>query len=136
MKNSSFFDKFKTIELISDRDCHDFTGLEKQEFFKLSDSIISLRSSPDRVPSQVLAVYFFWLRTGLSQKIIATIFGIKSQQDVSRYCFQARAALQRDFLHLYMDFKHLTIHEWLSHNSNYVTDLFLTEPDLEMLWIT
>ncbi|RNA02794.1 Pro-Pol poly [Brachionus plicatilis] len=129
LKAHLFKTYFDSIEFISDRECHDFTGLEKQEFFKLSDPIVSLRVSPDRVQSQVLAVSFFWLKTGFSQKIKAIIFGIKSQKNVSRYYFQARAALQKDYVLLYLGFKHLTRHEWLSHNTNSVTELFLTKPE-------
>ncbi|RNA23239.1 Cysteinyl-tRNA cytoplasmic [Brachionus plicatilis] len=44
------------------------------------------KASPDRVPSQVLAVYFYWLKTGLSQKIIATI----SELNLNKIDFEIR----------------------------------------------
>jgi hypothetical protein len=79
----------------------------------------SLRNSDQRTTLFILAVYLFWLKTGLflcfgpkqtqikkkillyfklkgtDQTTISTIFSIKTQGDVSRYLSQARTALMK-----------------------------------------
>ena len=45
-----------------------------------------MRDSESRIKTQAVAIYLFWLRTGLSQELIATHIDSISQLDVSRYC--------------------------------------------------
>lgn len=47
-----------------------------------------MRDTEQRSISQALAIYLFWLRTGLDQFNIAAIFNIRSQQVVSNYLDQ------------------------------------------------
>ena len=64
---------------------------------------------------------------GLNQTAIGIFFNIndpKSQQDVSSYCQQARKAIEKDFVPLYLGAKHLDRQGWLSHNSILVNELF------------
>jgi predicted transcriptional regulator len=60
-----------------------------------------MRSSNQRTIFQALAVYLFWLKTGLDQMTITAIFGL-SQQDVSRYLQQIREGLMKDFVPNYL----------------------------------
>jgi len=44
-----------------------------------------MRNTDNRTVTQALAVYLFWLKTGLDQSTIATLFEIDSQPEVSGF---------------------------------------------------
>ena len=80
------------------------------------DQLVSLRDSKLRSRDQVLAVYLFWLKTGMNQQVIMAYFGIDSQQEISRYCKQARKSMEKDFLPKFIAAQHKSREEWISHN--------------------
>ena len=49
-----------------------------------------MRETENRSVYQALAVYLFWLKTGLDQENIATIFGIENRRLVSHYLNQVK----------------------------------------------
>ena len=57
-----------------------------------------MRNTENRTITQALAVYLFWLKTGLDQSTLATLFEIDSQFEVSAYLSQVRQALVKDFV--------------------------------------
>jgi hypothetical protein len=84
----------------------------------------SFRTSVCRTKAQALSVYLFWLKTGLDQKNIATIFQIDTQQEVSRILAQVRDCLMRDFVPENLGAKALERSEWIMHNSYISKQLF------------
>jgi hypothetical protein len=93
-----------------------------------------MRSSNERSVCQALAVYLFWLKTGLDQKTISAHFDVIEQQDVSRYCQQVRKALNDDFVPLYPGANHLTREKWLIEN-NIVAKKLHTDDENQMVFI-
>ncbi len=75
-----------------------FIGFKKEEFITILDSLTSLRETCKRNKSQALAIYLFWLKTGLDQQNIGTIFCLENQKSVSRLLAQVRKALIKDFV--------------------------------------
>ena len=112
---------------VSDELCKNTTGLSKEEFQYLCGELHSLRNTQFRSIPQALAVYLFWLTTGLGQKKIATYFGTISQFDVARYLQQIRAGLSEKFVKENLGINHLSRDEWLKNNSKVATDIFCTD---------
>lgn len=69
-----------------------------EQFFELSQNLKLMRDTDQRTKHQALAIYMYWLKTGLDQMTIATLFGINSQQDISRYLKQVRKCLYENFV--------------------------------------
>jgi hypothetical protein len=93
-----------------------------------------MRSSEIRSKPQALAIYLFWLRTGLNQTAIADHFGFIEQQDFSRYCKQVRKALMHEFVKKNVGAKHQDRIEWLKHNTIFVEEFF-TNYENKMVFI-
>lgn len=83
-----------------------------------------MRNTTQRSVLQALALYLFWLKTGLSQERIALFFGIESQQNVSHYCQQVRESLKECFVSDNLGVSQKSRNEWLYHNSEIVKELF------------
>ena len=62
-----------------------FTGLSWENLFDIKDSINSLHNSQSRSVIQALIVFLFELRTGNSNKLLASIFNINNEQSISEY---------------------------------------------------
>ncbi len=123
-KKNNLFSKFENIKSITEDMCIRNTGFNKNQFIEISESISSMRDSESRTKTLALAIYLFWLRTGLSQELIATHFDSISQLDVSRYCDQVRDALTKDFVVKNIGANIKTRTEWLKHNCYVAKELF------------
>ena len=73
--------------------CFRNTGFKREEFLIISESLVSMRDTTQRTKTQALAVYLFWLKTGLDQTTIATHFNIEFQYEICRYLEQVRESL-------------------------------------------
>ena len=91
--NNNIFSQFDSLKTINDDTCLRVTGLKSEDFDILLENLHSMREREQRTRSQALAVFLFWLKTGIEQEVIASYFGIIDQQQVSRYCSQVRDAL-------------------------------------------
>jgi hypothetical protein len=83
-----------------------------------------MRNRDDRTITQAIIVYLFWLKNGIDQTTISAIFGIKCQQDVSRYLAQAREGLA-SFVEKHIGPKVLSREQLIRCNSNIAVQLFL-----------
>ena len=77
-QHSSLFSKFSDNSKLPDSICQRTTGFNRQQFEELSGDLISLRNTSSRSKSQVLAIFLFWLKTGLDQYTVADYFDIDS----------------------------------------------------------
>ena len=123
-KKNNLFSKFKEMQTITNDMCVRNTGFDREQFGFIADCLCSMRDSDKRSKLQALAVYLFWLKTGLSQEMIATHFDTITQIDVSRFCQQSRDALTRDFVVKYIGSNIKTREECLKHNSYIAKELF------------
>ena len=82
-----------------------------------------MTSSKNRTNSQELAVYLFWLKTGLRQTNIATYFynDELSQQDISHFSEQIRQELSKSFVLNNIGAKSLTRAELCEHDTPFVS---------------
>jgi hypothetical protein len=98
--NYSPFEQFRQIKYLDDNECKKITGWSKIEFLSFCSEIVSLKKTKQRSKEQVIAVYRFWLITGLNQKSLALMFGLeKKQRQICSYFSQARMAIYKDFTH-------------------------------------
>ncbi|RNA36622.1 Vacuolar sorting-associated 13C [Brachionus plicatilis] len=93
------------------------TGFTRNEYLVILNCIKSMRSSNTRSVCQALAVYLFWLKTGLD-----------------RYCQQVRKALTDDFVPLNIGANHLSREKWLIENNTVAKKLHTTDKN-QMVFI-
>jgi hypothetical protein len=84
----TMLEKFSTPSQITENDCKSYIGFDKQQFSSILNDLKSLKNSPGRNKSQVLATYLFWLKTGLDYQTISTILSLDNFQTVGEYCEQ------------------------------------------------
>ena len=114
---------------MSDEVIKNNTGFKRVDFLYLCSQLRSLRITQQRTISQALAVYLFWLKTGLEIRTVATHFEISNHFDVFRYINQIREGLTSSFVKYNLGVDHLSRNEWVSNNSQIATELFCTNKD-------
>ncbi|CAF1052181.1 unnamed protein product [Brachionus calyciflorus] len=83
-----------------------------------------LITKENRSKLQAIAIYLFWLKTGLDQNTIANIFDIEYRKNVSNICAQVRNAMLKDFVPQYLGAKRFVRDQWLGQNTEMVNSLF------------
>ena len=101
-KTNSIFARFGDLENLDSELCISITNLTKDEFIFLFKDIKSIKKSSKRTKEQAIAIYLYWLKTGLSQKMIAIFFGFKSRLSIQKICRQVREAISKDFRPSYL----------------------------------
>jgi hypothetical protein len=122
--NNSIFDQFENPVNLNEKLCLKTTGLTCSQFNYLCGELGSMRNSTARSKSQALAVYMFWLKTGLAQDTIAAYFScsVLTQQVISQYCEQVRDALSTSFVANNLGAKSLRRAELCAHNTPFVRE--------------
>jgi hypothetical protein len=93
------FEQFKNMECLEETHCMNVTGWSKADFQRFSSCITSINNNDGRSKEQLIALYRYWLRTGLDQKSLAIMFGkYTTQEQISAYLRQARVAIHKDFV--------------------------------------
>lgn len=105
------------------------TGFKREDFLFLCGQLQPLRNTQQRTTSQALAVYLFWLKTGLDIKTVAAHFEISNEFDVFRYINQIREGLTASFVKENLGVNHLSRNEWVSNNSKIASELFCTNEE-------
>ena len=103
-RTNSIFAKFGDMKNLDPELCESITTLTKDEFILLNSCLPSIKNSNRRSKEQALAIYLYWLKTGLTQNMIALFFGFKSKQRlvIQSICRQVRSAFAKDFVPLYL----------------------------------
>ena len=97
--NENVFEQFQKIHSIQEDHCKQITGFTKNKFLEFSDYIISLNQNKQRSKYLLIALYLYWLRTGMTQKDLALMYGNNAnQRTISRYLHQIRFAIHKDFV--------------------------------------
>ena len=123
---NSIFKKFEIPTNIDNNLCLRTTGLTSSQFNEVYNHLKSMRDSQSRTKSQALAIYLFWLKTGLSQTTIAAYFDNDdlSQQNISNFSEQIRHELSKSFVLNNIGAKSLTRAELCGHNTPFVRVFF------------
>lgn len=107
-KKNCIFQSFEDEYNVPNELCLKTTGLSTLEFAELCQFLNTMRNSLNRTKSKALAIYLFWLKTGVSQKTISAYFDTDlTQQNISNICDQVRNELAKNFVskHLDVEFK-------------------------------
>lgn len=123
-RRNTLFKKFESFSTITEDICKNNLGLDKKQFIELSGYLESMNNSDSRTKLQTLAIYLFWLKTGLSQREIASHFQVDSDFNICRYLKQVRKALMENFVKMNLGVDHLDRDEWLKQNTNIANELF------------
>jgi hypothetical protein len=126
---TTLFEKFSKKTTITEDECKTYTGLTKNQFEDLLDTLKTIKSSPGRNKAQALGTYLFWLKTGLDYKTISTIFSIDHFQNIGNYSEQVRNSLLKDFVPANLGAIHLTRDEWTKQNTVMAKKLFNVPDD-------
>ena len=103
-KTSSIFAKFGDMRNLDEDLCKSITTLTKDEFIFLTTCLDSIKNSNRRSKEQAIAIYLYWLKTGLTQNMIALFFGFKASERllIQTVCRQVRNAFSKDFVPKYL----------------------------------
>ena len=92
------FEQFREMKYLEDEHCKNITGWSKAEFIIFSQFITSVRITKKRTKEQLIALYRYWLHTGIDQKSLAFMFSSNAKQNrISEYLSQIRLAIMNDF---------------------------------------
>lgn len=83
-------------------------GVKREDFEILLGHCEGMRKSTNRTVRNSLAIFLMKLRLNVSQKVLAFLFGIRSQSIVSKTIFAVMKCLHARFVPLYHGFSHLT----------------------------
>ncbi|CAF1125504.1 unnamed protein product, partial [Brachionus calyciflorus] len=88
-----------------------------------------VKASQIRTKSQALAIYLFWLKTGMSQNAIKAHFRLNDRIEVSRYCEQVRSSLSSNFVPEFLGTEVMNRQEWLQQNTPLAKEFFSLKDD-------
>jgi hypothetical protein len=87
VKHTNIFEKFRKMKYLDNAHCKKVTGWSKKEFTEFSNYISSksIRNRENRTKEQLIALYRYWLGSGINQTSLATLFGHNTRQDQISY---------------------------------------------------
>jgi hypothetical protein len=105
-------------------------GVSKSEFLLLFEICRPhLHKSKNRCPENALALLLMKLRMDVSQKVLAFLFGIKSQESVSHTISHVAEILNTHYVPYHLGFQHLSREEAKAHDSNFFHSILQTPPE-------
>lgn len=106
LQKKGIFDNFNNINELTEDECFKITGWNKNQFIQFSNLITSVYDTEKRSKEQLIALYRYWLRKGIDQFSLSKLYNNdKSQQQISHYLSQIRAAIYKDFVPLFLGAK-------------------------------
>lgn len=125
---------FDNLALFSEDDILNLTGIGKADFEDLLQCVQpKVRQTPARSAATTLGIFLFKLKSGLSNKILATLFNI-SKSSIRRAFHSTRKILSTDFVPLHLGFQHISREEVITQHTRLLAQNLLTEnPDQAIL---
>ena len=107
LQNSASTLNFDSPNLLS-KDCVILTEITKENFEQLHDEIVSeIKNTPCRSSRTSLGIFLLKLRSGMSNQLLSTIFGI-SKPSLRRAIKSVRLALVKNFVPRNLGLQHIT----------------------------
>ena len=118
-------ENFRNILTLSEEFCEKFINCSKEAFIRLS-SLLSkkIRNTQNRSKSMLIALYLYWLKSGMTQKSLAFYKVDSSQQEISNELKQIRVFINQDITPRYLGFNSVTREFLLSHLTPTVKELY------------
>lgn len=105
-----------SFDTMCDSDIFNFTGLNKNQFDDLFSHITSIRNTETRSAKTCLGIFLTKMRTGISNKILATIFNL-SKDSVRRAIASVRKNLMQTFTQDNIGFQHISRKQVIDHHT-------------------
>lgn len=83
---------------LSEKQVQVFTGLSWENLLEIKEMMISMRNNQSRSVIQAIVVFLFKLRTGNSNKMLASILNIENEQIISDYSASVVKSFENDVL--------------------------------------
>lgn len=126
--DSSIIDKIGDHSF-SEKQLEVFTSLTWEKLIKLRELLTSMRSSVNRHVIQALVIFLFKLRTGNSNAVISSVFGLVREQMVSDYCNEVISSFEKDVLPQYFGINAISRETLLTNTSNTAKKLYQIKDD-------
>ncbi|CAM4906565.1 unnamed protein product [Rotaria socialis] len=131
-------DNLKTFDFddpysLSDMDYYNITGLHKDEFDIVVDSVVSMRESRIRSKRTTTALFCAKMRLGLSNSVLSTMFHIKDDKVVSRIIHQVTEALMKNFVPKHTGFRHVSRQTVLEQHQTLKANMLLTSNNQQVV---
>ena len=131
--SENIFEQFKNKKILEEEYCKRITGLCRDQFFELSDFFVGINDNKHRKKYQLIAIYLYWLKTGMTQNNLALTFGKHLKQRViSRYLNQIRFEIHKDFGLRFLVQKRIVTF-FLRYNTSMTRSIFSLDDDVLVL---
>jgi hypothetical protein len=103
-------ENFRSFSTLFDEFCLEFIGWSKETFILFSSFFNKnkIRDTQNRSKGMLIALYIYWLKSGMAQKSLAYFKNKSSQQKISNELMQIRTHINRDFTPRYIGFASVT----------------------------
>lgn len=126
---------FDIPSLMSDDDYFAMTGLLKEQFDNMVTYLSSLRSTVNRSIRTCLAIFLVKMRTGLSNRILAILFGLKPSH-IQRAVHATRISLMSNFVPSNIGFQHISHDDFCSQHTTPLARKLFTSSENQAVLIT
>ena len=92
-----------------------------------------VRNAPVRSSRMSLGIFLFKLRSGISNKLLSTIFAI-TKSSIRQAIASVRVALTVNFVPLYLGFQHITRQDVIDNYTRPIAQAFLATLEKQMLY--
>jgi len=103
-------ENFRSFATLSEEFCLEFIGWSKDTFILFSSFFNKnkIRNTQNRSKGMLIALYIYWLKSGMAQKSLAYFKEESSQQKISSELMQIRTHIYRDITPRYVGFANVT----------------------------
>ncbi|CAC5378166.1 unnamed protein product [Mytilus coruscus] len=98
---------FDCSHSLSEEEYQRFTGLTRNQFEAVANTVTDLRKSEIRYVKTCLAILLVKLRTGLTNSILATLFSLEIHH-IQKETHAARSSLMKSFVPSFLGFQHMS----------------------------
>jgi hypothetical protein len=118
-------ERFRNFTVLSDDFCREFIGWPI-DTFRLFSSFLNkkIRNTKNRSKTMLLALYLYWLRSGMSQKSLAFFKNESTQQEISQELKHIRIYVYRDITSRYLGCQNITREFLQNHVTPTVKELY------------
>ncbi|XP_043287510.1 uncharacterized protein [Venturia canescens] len=109
------------------------TGLSWENILKLRDMMTSMRNTESRNVIQAIVVFLFKLRTGNSNRVIASVLGLEREQSVSEYSDSVINSFEKDILPMHFGVNAISRDTIMNHSSVTATNLYGSRDQLMII---
>ncbi|KAH3779575.1 hypothetical protein DPMN_157378 [Dreissena polymorpha] len=126
---------FENIEYYSDIDLQNMTGLNKEQFLDFHSMLKEhIRETPARSKSTTTGIFLFKMKTGISNSLLATLFGI-SKSSVRRAIAAVRTMLMQNFVQHYLGFQHISRENVIDTHTRTLAQSLLAEKNDQVILV-